>query len=193
MNHTTMATVTITGTRSLLWDFCGPDTLKPGPATPPRLGDPIEWQQSVLAYKNQLFIPGNEIATCLRRAALYTPQGDKHYQRIVTSAIQVLNQEIMMDLFLLERLFVNQPNNPIYIDNRMQHNPLTGQQVARYRIAARPGWKLEFLLSWEQDLLSQDQILELIRIAGLLVGIGGETAAGLGRFRFEPLTDFELE
>lgn len=189
---TTTTVISITGTRSLLWDYVGPRTLIPTASTPPRLGDPMEWQQSVLTIGRELCVPGYDIAACLREAALYTQGGDAHYQRIVTSAIDVLDDYIEIGMVLPVPLHEPPVNSEIYLDIRPAQT-MTGEQITRYRVAARAGWSLSVLIAWDTSLLTYTQLLELFQVAGQLVGIGGEREQGFGRFRVNPMQDFDLE
>jgi hypothetical protein len=78
-------TVTITGTRPLLWRVCNPDLFSTGrtekSGTPGF--SPDEWHGTVSfdPISRQLYLPGTYFHACIREAEKYTRVGKSSYHR----------------------------------------------------------------------------------------------------------------
>ena len=62
----------------------------------------------------------------------------------------------------------------------------------RHRLAASPGWRASFGVTWDKTLLSRDELQAVVLDAGRYVGIGDGRKLGFGRFsvvRFEVAED----
>ena len=99
----------IEGTRPLLWNafsvsmLSGYKKLKTGSAG----NNPEEWKQTVLATpERRLFVKGSYLYSCLREAARFTKEGRGTLQRSVAATLQILDEEILVDSFIKEEMFV---------------------------------------------------------------------------------------
>ena len=182
----------IEGTRPLLWNafalnmLSGEKKRKTGSAG----NNPEEWKQTVLATpENQLFIKGCYIFSCLRDAARYTREGKGTLQRSVAATLQILDEEILVDRFIPEEMYVtpeafyNAREKDVYIDVCGVRNPTTRGKNIRYRVATSLGWKCSFSLVFDNTLVSKNAMRSIIHDAGNLVGLGDSRSIGSGRFR----------
>jgi hypothetical protein len=67
-------------------------------------------------------------------------------------------------------------------------NPATKARNVRYRVAAAPGWRLGFSLTWDASIVATAQLQAVLTDAGTLEGLGNGRSIGAGRFvveRFE--------
>ena len=81
----------------------------------------------------------------------------------------------------LEQL-VQAEREPVYLDVRSVRNPSTRGRNVRYRVAASPGWKTSFSISWDDTLLNENEMRAVLIDAGRFVGLGDGRSIGLGRF-----------
>jgi len=184
MSNILKATVTIKGTRPLLWHRFGPDALplekreKTGVAG----NDPEEWKRTVLmTAERQLYIEPTMIFSMMRDAAKYTKKGKGSIQTAVAATLQIEESVILLNLKVPEEPTTD-PTQPVYLDIRGVRNPSTKARNVRYRIAASPGWSLSFTLAWDKTIVSRGEIESVIRDAAKLVGLGNGRSVGFGRF-----------
>jgi hypothetical protein len=192
---TVQAQVTITGIRPLLWHRFGLDALpiekkaRSGVAG----NDPDEWRKTVLATKTgQLYIEPTYVFGSLRDGARLIPYRKGSLQSVVVSALQVKETRILIDRSLPKgdlRQLIQAEDQPVYLDVRGVRNPATHARNVRYRVAASPGWRASFTLSWENTLLSENQVRAVLNDAGQFKGVGDGRNIGFGRFR---VTTFKL-
>lgn len=200
MSNIITAKVQIRGTRPLLWHRFGPEALplekqeRQGVAG----HDPTEWRRTVIVDKTgHLYLePTYVFATC-REGGKYTRSGRSTMIKSVAATLQVADDRVYVD-----RWFPGYPNGsdfsadtaeppaqdpdaPVYLDIRGVRNPSTRARNVRYRIAASPGWLVEFTIMWDKTIISRDQMEAILIDAGRLVGIGNGRAIGMGRFEVE--------
>jgi hypothetical protein len=185
MGNILTATVTITGTRPLLWNRFGPDTI-PVDGRRERSGvaghDPSEWKRSVrMTDAHQLYLDPTAIFGCLRDAARYTPRKRGTLQPFVAATLQVLDARVLVDRFLPDQPSTDS-TQPVYIDVRSVRNPATRGRNVRYRVAAAPGWQTPFTIQWDVTIVSRQELLAVLLDAGRFVGLGDGRAVGFGRF-----------
>lgn len=72
---------------------------------------------------------------------------------------------------------------PVYLDMRPVINPMTKGRNLRYRIAMKAGWKITFVLQWDDRIASTDQIRMCVENAGMFQGLGDGRKLGFGRFK----------
>lgn len=188
----------IEGTRPLLWNafalsmLTGEKKRKTGSAG----NNPEEWKQTVLTTpEKQLFVKGSYIFSCMRDAARYTREGKGTLQRSVAATLQILDEEILVDRFIPEEMYVspeafyNGKDRDVYIDVCGVRNPTTRGKNIRYRIACSSGWKCSFSLVFDNTLVSKNAMRSIIHDAGNLVGLGDSRSIGSGRFRVLKIED----
>lgn len=185
MKNTLIATVTIRGTRPMLWHHFGPDAI-PVDGKREKTGvagnDPVEWTRTVLMTNSrQLFVHSTYIFGMLRDAAKYTRKGKGSIQASVAATLQVCD-----DIVLVDRFVPDEPSlditQPVYLDVRSVRNPTTKSRNVRYRIAASPGWTVSFSIEWDKTVVSRGEMESVIRDAGKLAGLGSGRSIGFGRF-----------
>lgn len=194
------ASVSIKGTRPLLFHHFGPDALplEKQEQTGVAGHNPEEWRKTCLVTKDgQLFVPPTYIFGCLRDGAKYTKKGKGSIQKSVVATLQVTSDRVLID-----RHFPGFPNGhsfdattieppptdselPVYMDIQSVRNPSTKMRNIRYRIAASLGWQCEFNLLWDKTIVSRGEIESAINDAGTLVGLGDGRSIGMGRFTVE--------
>jgi hypothetical protein len=197
MSNIITATVTVRGTRPLLFHRFGPDALplekveKTGVAG----NDPSEWRRTCLVTsEGQLYLEPTYIFATCRDAARYTKKGRGSIQTAVAATLQVVENRILLD-----RWFPGFPNGatfdaatvpapatdpelPVYLDVRGVVNPSTKGRNVRYRLACSPGWSTQFTLVVDKTIVARAQLEAVVIDAGRLCGLGNGRAIGMGRF-----------
>jgi hypothetical protein len=185
------ATVTVRGTRPLLWHRFGPDALplekkeKTGVAG----NDPEEWKRTVLKTTDgQLYLEPTYAFGCLRDGAKYTKKGKGSIQSLVTATLQITDDRLLVDRFLPDNIYpelINAVDEPVYLDVRSVRNPSTKGRNVRYRVAASAGWVCAFTIMWDATIVSRGEMQAVVIDAGRLVGLGDGRSIGFGRFTTE--------
>lgn len=185
MSNLVFATLTIEGTRPLLWNAFTLDAIpltkreKTGVAG----NDPEEWQRSVLAQPDgRLYLPPTYLFGCLRDAARFTRRGRGTLQSQLAATLQVLDETLPLANRSLPAELSTDPTQPVYLDVRSVKNPNTRGRNIRYRVAAAPGWQVSARLCWDVSIISRAELQAVALDAGRLVGIGDARSIGLGRF-----------
>lgn len=177
------AKVSIEGTRPMLWNSFNAELLE---VKTKKIGvkgnNPKEWEKTVLLTKDkQLYILPQSIFSCIREGGKYTKNGRSTMQSYVTATLQINDNIILTDKFLLTEP-TSDTSNAVYLDIRSVKNPTTHGRNIRYRIAAKAGWKINFCISWDNTLISEDLMESIIVDAGNYCGIGDGRNIGMGRF-----------
>ena len=186
------ANVTISGIRPLLWNHFSEKALplskteKKGVAG----NNPEEWEETVLYDKNkQLYLEPIALFACIRDGAKYTRKGRSSLQPQIAATLQVLDAKVFVDRYLPDKITKNLNEN-VYLDVRSVKNPTTRGRNIRYRVAAKPGWKLSFNITWDKTIINREQMNSVINDAGMYCGLGDGRGIGFGRFEVE---EFRLE
>lgn len=193
------ATVTIKGTRPILWHAFGPDAIplekqeKFGVAG----NNPEEWKKSVLYTKDgQLYLKPSYIFGCWREAAKHTKKGRGSITKLVAATLQILDSKVLVDRWIpdfdngLPDSITTDDSEPVYLSIEGVVNPSTRARNVRYRVAASPGWTATFRIAWEATVVDRYQMEAVSIDAGRLVGLADGRAIGYGRFEIE---SFEVE
>lgn len=178
------ATVTVKGTRPLLWHRFGPDALplEKQERTGVAGNDPEEWKRTVLVTpEGQLYLEPTYIFGCLRDGAKYTKKGRGSIQSMVAATLQVLDNKVLIDRYLPDDLTTDDSQS-VYLDVRSVRNPATKARNVRYRVAASPGWTATFRIAWDPTIVSRGEMEAVTIDAGRLVGLGDGRSIGFGRF-----------
>ena len=188
MSNIIRATVTIKGTRPILWHHFGPDAIplekqeRSGVAG----NDPEEWRKTVLMTKDrQLYVEPTYIFGMCRDAAKYTKKGRGSIQTAVAATLQVAEERVLVDRFVPEEPIPTDPEEPVYLDVRSVKNPATKGRNVRYRVAASSGWATTFTLIFDRTVVSRAEMEAVLRDAGTLVGLADGRTVGFGRFTVE--------
>lgn len=205
MGNLLEATVTIKGTRPLMWHAFGPDSipLEKGERTGVAGNDPEEWRKTTLVTKSgQLYVRGDYVFGSLRDGARYTKRGRGSIQKFVQATLQIGEDRIMVDRTMpgangtydITKAPVpdREPEEPVYLDVRSCVNPNTKSRNVRYRVTACPGWTCSFTLQWDATVVSRHEMEAVAIDAGRLVGLGDGRNIGMGRFTVESFDVQEL-
>lgn len=148
--------------------------------------DPEEWKKSYSSTKDgQLYVDPSYIFGCLRAAAFHTKSGRGSIQAKFSSTLQVLNDKVLFDRYMPidEEEFLNKsPEDDVYLDVRSVRNPNTGSRNVRYRVAMSTGWETEFEIQWDNTIVSEGQVRQVLVDAGSLIGLADGRSIGYGRF-----------
>ena len=187
------ATVSIRGTRPLLWHRFGLTVISAakGERTGVAGNDPEEWKRTVLVTDaGQLYLDPTYVFAAIRDGAKYIGKRRGTLQPLVVATLQVLDDRILVDRFLPEAgsPLPTTPEAPVYLDVRPVRNPTTRGRNVRYRVAAAPGWHATFTLTWDKTIVSRGEMEAAIIAAGQFVGVGNGRTIGFGRFTVESFT-----
>lgn len=198
MGNLITAKVTIKGSRSLLWHAFGPEAipLEKQERTGVAGHDPEEWRRTVLATKQgQLYLKPTQIFSAIREGAKYTKKGRGTLMRPMGATLQVMDQRVLTDRWMPDfpndgQMYDPQAADPpeqdedlpVYLDVQGVVQPKTRGRNVRYRVAASPGWTIEFSLLWDKTIISRSQMEAVLIDTGALVGIGNGRTIGFGRF-----------
>ena len=180
------ASITIQGTRPILWNHFGADAI-PLETREKRGGkagnDPSEWQRKVLTTSGgQLYVEPASVFGCLRAGAKFTPRKKSTLQPLVGATVQVMDVRVLVDRWMPKNPADLNKKGPVSLDVRSVRNPATGARNIRYRIAAAAGWKATFVVCWDNTVLSEEEMEAVARDAGRLAGLGDGRTIGFGRF-----------
>jgi hypothetical protein len=185
MSNLIETTVTIQGTRTLLWHAFGPHAipLEKQERTGVAGNDPDEWRKTVLfdPATRHLFLPSIAVFSCLREAGKHTKRGRGTLMADVGATLQILDDQVFVDRSLPDEPTTDD-TQPVYIHVASVRNPNTKGRNVRYRIATQPGWQATFTLLWDKTIVSRPQMEAVLQDAGRLVGLGDGRAIGYGRF-----------
>lgn len=190
MSNIVTATVSICGTRPILFHSFGPDAipLEKQERTGVAGNDPEEWRKTVLMTKDrQLYLEPTYVFGCLRDAARYTKKGKGSIQTAVCATLQIVDERVLLDRFVPEEPVPTDSEQPVYLDIRSVRNPSTKGRNVRYRIAAASGWTTRFTLLWDKTIVSREEMRAVLTDAGTLVGLADARSIGFGRFTIEAI------
>jgi len=184
------AKVVIRGVRPLLWHHFGVDAipLERKERTGVAGHDPEEWRKTYLATEDgQLYVEATYVFGSLRDGARNIKKGRGSIQRDVGATLQVLDDRVLVDRFMPKDGDppLNDQKAPVYIDVRSVRNPATRGRNVRYRVTAAAGWKAGFTISWDETIVSREQMHSVAIEAGRYAGLGDARAVGFGRFEVE--------
>lgn len=161
--------------------------------------DPSEWKLTVLMdEKRRLYILDTYIIRSVTEGGKEIKSGRGNISKKVASYLEAAGCEenpIPGKIFL-DGLVVPSDENltttvtePVYLDVRSVVNPATKGRNVRYRIAAKAGWKISFILTWNDSLVSVANMKLCVESAGLFQGLGDGRKIGYGRFN---MTSFDV-
>lgn len=192
MANIVTATISIEGTRPILWHAFGPDAipLEKQERTGVAGNDPLEWTKTVLmTAERQLYVEASYLFGCIRDGARHIKRGRGSIQALVAATLQIMDDRILVDRFVPEEPIPTDRDEPVYMDVRSVRNPATKGRNIRYRIAASPGWAITFRIMWDATVVSRGEMQAAVIDAGRLSGLGDGRTIGFGRF---DVTSFEV-
>ena len=187
------ANIEIEGCKPFLWHTFPLDALSTTKKREGTTGDnKSEWTETVLMDNDRrLYIYNSYLLSSIADGGKEIKQGRGNISKKVSSTLDIEEYRLFLtDLTVpSEDDLTRNDTDIVYLDVRAVVNPMTKGRNLRYRIAARPGWKLKFIVGWDDRILSKDQIKSCIENAGDLQGIGDGRGLGFGRFK---LLKFEM-
>lgn len=188
MGSVLTATITIKGTRPMLWHHFGPDAipLEKQERTGVAGNDPEEWRKTVLmTAKRQLYIKPSYVFGTIRDGAKHTSRKRGTLQPFVSATLQVMNEVILIDRFVPDEPIPTDPTELVYLDIQSVKNPATRARNVRYRVAASVGWSCSFNIQWDKTIVSRSEMEAAVIDAGRFVGLSDGRTIGYGRFTVE--------
>lgn len=147
--------------------------------------NPDEWEATVIMdEKRRLYLPDNYLFAPIKEAGRYSKIGRGNIIKYIAATLEISPSRIYLDNRIVpekEKVSRND-TDPVYLDVRSVVNPMTKGRNMRYRIACPSGWKCEFSVSWDDSIMSTDQMKRVVKDAGTMCGTGCGRAIGLGRF-----------
>lgn len=181
------AYVKIEGVKTLLFHAFREDALDRKKSKVGTTGNnPEEWKSTVIMdEQRKLYLPSSYLFAPIKEAGKYSKIGRGNIVKYVAATLEISPDRI----YLADRKvpeedkLTKDPTQPVYLDVRSVVNPMTKGRNLRYRIACCAGWKCEFFMTWEDSVLSVNQMEQVIKDAGIMCGTGCGRAIGLGRFQ----------
>lgn len=192
MGNMVTATVSVEGTRPLLWNAFGPWAI-PVTGKRERSGvagnDPEEWKKTVLVLEEtrQLYLKPTAIFACLKAGARFTPRRRGTLEPWLAATLLILDRLVLIDRFLPDPLMTDEAL-PVYLDAQSVVNPGTRARNIRYRVAAASGWHTSWTMAWDRTVISPQEVEAATIDAGRLVGLGDGRRIGYGRFQVSAFT-----
>lgn len=189
----TQAKVKVEGTKPALFHTFPMDTFSIDKKKEGKVGDnPNEWKDTVLMLPSrQLYFMNTYFQASIAEGGKEIKAGRGNISKKVSGTLMVDEPKIPLDdLFVPEEEnLTKNDTDRVYLDVRAVVNPMTKGRNLRYRVAAKAGWTCSFTVTWDDRILSKDQIKLCIENAGLLQGVGSGRKLGFGRFK---VVDFRL-
>jgi hypothetical protein len=135
--------------------------------------------------QGQLYLDPTCVFGCVRDGARHTKKGRGSLQPLVAATLQVVEDRVLTDRYMPPEGLTRDPGALVYLDVRGVRNPSTKARGVRYRVAAAPGWLMNFSLLWDKTVVSRGEMEAALGDAGRLSGIGDGRAVGFGRFVVE--------
>ena len=142
-----------------------------------------EWKDTCYLEGDQIVQPSLHIEMAMVKAAAgYRLPGGrgKTYKDLFLSSVFVRPAFIPHGVRVPEKPEINAFEERVYLDVR----PVVvnrGARVLRVRLALKPGWRLAFQVSVEDDQIQKEVVKRVIEAAGQTVGIGDHRPR-FGRF-----------
>jgi hypothetical protein len=139
MNNIIQAAIEIQGTRPLLFNKFGPDSI---PLTKKeRTGvagnDPEEWKRRICWTEDrQLYLEAPAVFAFMRDGGRYTKKGRGSLQSDIVATVQVCEERVLLNRFLPEGTLSADPAAPVYCDARGVRMSARSAWNVRYRLAA---------------------------------------------------------
>lgn len=202
MGNLAKATVTIRGTRPLLFSRFGEDSIPlngPGERTGVAGNDPEEWRKRIFVTKQgQLYLEPTYLFACIREGSKFVPK--KGLTNLVSATLMVADDKLLFPAFMpgangsydvkTAPAPGRDPDAPIYLDVRGVVIKATRSHNVRYRVALSPGWETTAHLTWDLTVVNRDLMKSAVIEAGRLAGLGDGRKIGFGRFE---VVEYEVE
>lgn len=185
------ATISITGIKPLLINTFPIDTLSKTKSKSGTTGDDsYEWKRNVLMEADrELYVYGTYLRGCLITGGKQIKVGRGTLKAKVESTIEVDDKKLMLGRYLPpDEEITRIDTDSVYLDVRSVTNPMTKGRNVRYRVAVSPGWELQAVITWDDSVVSFDDMKQCAKNGGAFEGIGDGRRLGFGRFE---ITEFK--
>jgi hypothetical protein len=187
------ATIRIQGIKPLLFHTFPLDTLDAGKAKKGTTGNNNEeWHNTVLMDEDRkLYVYGSYLRGCIVSGGKHIKVGKGNISKKVGASLEIVGERIYLDDLKVpaDKDLTRLTTDPVYLDVRSVVNPMTKGRNLRYRIAAKEGWTLSATISWNDYIVSKENMKQCVENGGLFDGIGDGRAIGFGKFN---LVDFKM-
>lgn len=181
------AKVIIEGTKPFLFCSFNPSVLSEKASKGGGSGNnPDEWKSRVLYdEKRNLFFYNSYLLGSIKSGGKYVKEGRGNLAKRVASTLDIMESKIFLNNLVLpdEANLLTLDSEPVYLDIRAVVNPMTKGKNVRYRVACKAGWSCNFIISWDDYVLSKDSMKVCLENAGTFIGIGDGRAIGFGRYK----------
>lgn len=193
MRKLTKATVTIKGTRAILFHAFREEQLQAKKKQAGTTGNnPDEWKDTVYMDKDrQLYVTAENLFALLKMGARHTKVGRGTIKDKVGATLQ-----IPPGLYYIKNRFVpddeeidRDDTKPVFLHVCSVKNPATKGRNMRYRVGASPGWEIVFTMFWDESVVSKELMKGVVEDAGVLEGLLDGRSIGYGRFE---LVSFDI-
>jgi len=149
-------------------------------------GGEEDWKNTVLMDQNrQLYVNNTYVRNAIVDGGKEIKVGKGNLSKKIASTLEVQELKILIeDRFVPEEhQLLKLDTEPVYLDVRSVVNPATKGRNLRYRIAASPGWRCSFTISWDDYIASKENLKVCAENGGAFQGIGDGRKIGFGRFK----------
>ena len=151
-----------------------------------------EWKETVLMNDaRELYVMNTYFLNSIKDGGKEVKVGRGNLSKKLASTLEVEPLKIFLDGLMVpeDKDLLRLDSEAVYLDIRAVVNPMTKGKNLRYRIAARPGWTCNFILSWDDYIASKEQVKICIENGGLFQGVGDGRSIGFGRYE---IISFEM-
>lgn len=179
--------IEIEGVKTILFNTFPIDTLS---ASKPKSGttgnDEESWKRTVLMTPDRnLFIHNTYLVGSITGGGKHIKVGKGNLSKKVGATLETVQDKILLiDRFVPpDDELLKKSDELVFLDVRSVVNPMTKGRNLRYRIAAKEGWKVQAVISWDDRAVSKEDMKSCVEHAGLFEGIGDGRKIGFGRFK----------
>ncbi|NDD54795.1 hypothetical protein EBZ39_13185 [bacterium] len=180
------AKIKIEGTKPLLFHTFPIDTLDAGKAKKGTTGnDAEEWKNTVLMDgERRLYVYGSYLRACISEGGKHIKVGKGNISKKVGACLEVNGERVFLDDLKVpaDKDLTRLNTDKVYLDVRSVVNPMTKGRNLRYRIAAKEGWSLSAIITWDDYVVSKENMKQCVENGGLYDGIGDARKIGFGKF-----------
>ena len=156
------AKVTIEGKTPLLMNrYTGDEIAPPNMA---KLSESEAWdyarERAYLDEDGKPYIPNANLQQCLVNGGKKCKgKGRGTLSQAVAGAVQVLEERIPLKA------------KPLELFRNIRKNPSTGGKMLQYRVRIPDPWKATFTVAWDDEVIMREQMMDVLRAAGMRVGL----------------------
>lgn len=187
------AEIAIEGIKPILFHTFPIDTLSRSKSKSGTAGeDGIEWKKTVLMTADrELYIYNSYLCGAIVAGGKQIKIGKATLNKKIGGTLEVVESHLHFGLYVPEDdQLLRKEDEDVYLDVRSVVNPMTKGRNVRYRVAAKAGWKTQATISWDDTVLSAEDVKSCAENGGLFEGVGDGRRIGFGRFK---VTHFKVK